>query len=78
MERLLIRPLEAAEIIGVGRTTIYEMLSTGVLPSVRIGRSLRIPVDKLREWAEQQCSTAALNQESSNGQTDQQATSEDD
>ena len=52
MERLLLRPLEAAEAIGIGRSKVYEMLARGELPSVRIGRVVRVPVDKLREWVE--------------------------
>ena len=50
MERLLLRPVEAAESIGIGRTQIYELLSRGDLPSVRIGSSLRVPVEALRQW----------------------------
>ena len=50
MERLLLRPAEAAEAIGIGRSKLYELLACGDLPSVRIGGSIRVPVDKLREW----------------------------
>ena len=52
MERLLLRPTEAAEAIGVGRSKVYELLAHGELPSVLVGRSLRVPVDKLREWVD--------------------------
>lgn len=50
MERLLLRPIEAAEAIGVGRSKVYELLASGELPSVRIGCSVRVPVDSLRAW----------------------------
>lgn len=50
MERLLLRPTEAAEAIGVGRSKVYELLASGELPSVRIGSSIRVPLDRLREW----------------------------
>jgi len=52
MEPLLLRPGEAAEAIGIGRSKIYELISSGELPSVRIGGSVRVPLDKLREWVE--------------------------
>jgi len=53
MDRLLVKPMEAAQLIGVGRTRIYEMLASGEIPSIHIGRSVRIPTDKLRQWVEE-------------------------
>jgi excisionase family DNA binding protein len=50
MDRLLLRPIEAAEAIGVGRSRIYELLASGELPSIRIGSSVRVPIDRLRAW----------------------------
>jgi excisionase family DNA binding protein len=51
----LLTPSEAAELLGVGRSTVYELLQAGQIESVRIGRSRRIPrvalvayVDRLR------------------------------
>ncbi len=52
MERLLISVEETAELLGVGRSTIYDLMRTRALPSVRIGRSRRIPLDGLREYIE--------------------------
>ncbi len=54
MERLLLRPAEAAEAIGIGRSKIYELLASGELPSVRIGCSVRVPLDALRVWIARQ------------------------
>ncbi len=55
MSRLLLTPAEAAEQLGVSRTTLYELLNAGRIESVRIGRARRIPraalvayVDRLR------------------------------
>jgi DNA binding domain, excisionase family len=50
MDPLLIRPSEAAEATGLGRTKLYALLAAGIIPSVRIGRSVRIPVEALRNW----------------------------
>jgi len=36
--------VEAARLLGVGRSTAYELLATGELESVHIGRSRRVPV----------------------------------
>ncbi len=37
MDRLLLRPAEAAEAIGIGRSKVYELLASGDLPSIRSG-----------------------------------------
>jgi excisionase family DNA binding protein len=34
---------EVAEVLRLGRNTVYDSLRTGVIPSVRIGRRLLIP-----------------------------------
>lgn len=43
MDRLLLTIVEAAALLGVGRTTLYELLSRGELTAVRIGRARRVP-----------------------------------
>ena len=66
MDKLLLRPDEAAQLLGIGRSKIYEMLATRELPSLRMGHSVRIPLQALQRWvtnrtlvADQQCCTAA-------------------
>ncbi|MFP5262368.1 MAG: excisionase family DNA-binding protein [Blastocatellia bacterium] len=54
MERILLKPTEAAEVIGLGRSKTYELISKGLIPSVRIGKSVRVPVAALHNWVEQQ------------------------
>ena len=50
MEKLLLRPSEAADILGLARAQVYVLCSRGVLPAIRIGRSVRLPVAGLREY----------------------------
>ncbi len=52
MDKLLLKPMEVAETLGIGRSRMYEMLATGEIPSVRIGKSIRIPVRSLNEWVD--------------------------
>lgn len=47
---MLLRPEEAAKMLGLGRSKVFQMLAGGELPVVRIGRSVRVPSDQLREW----------------------------
>jgi excisionase family DNA binding protein len=54
MDAILIRAEEAGKLLGLGRSKIYEMLASGELPVVRVGRSVRVPVEALREWVSRQ------------------------
>jgi len=44
MEQLLLTPGEAAELLGVGRCTICDLMRLRVLPSVKIERSQPVPI----------------------------------
>jgi len=52
MEQILVRPEQAAELLALARSSIYELVKSGELPSVRYGKALRLPVEGLRAWAE--------------------------
>ena len=58
MDKLLLRVPEAAESTGLSRSTIYELISSGDLPSVKVGRVIRVRVDALREWVQNRSSPA--------------------
>ncbi|WP_131769806.1 helix-turn-helix domain-containing protein [Candidatus Protofrankia californiensis] len=47
MTRLLLTTGEVADLLGVSRTTVYDLIRTRQLDSVRIGRSRRIHRDEL-------------------------------
>lgn len=47
---LLLTVVEAARLLGVGRSTAYELLASGELESVHIGRSRRIPVAAVESY----------------------------
>ncbi len=51
--KLLLRAEEVATKLSVGRATAYEMMAGGVLPTVRIGRSVRVPLRALEAWVEE-------------------------
>jgi excisionase family DNA binding protein len=48
--RLLLRPEEVAKALCVGRTRVFELIRTGDLRSVKIGKSRRIPTDAVTEY----------------------------
>lgn len=47
---MLLKPYEVTEILGLGRSKVYEMLACGELPSVRIGKVIRVPKASLETW----------------------------
>lgn len=49
-ERLLVTPEEAGDMLGLSRTTVYGLLTSRQLASVRIGRARRIPVAALNAF----------------------------
>ena len=56
---LLLRAEEVQQALGLGRSKIYEMMATGELPVVRIGRSVRVPAEALRHWVARQAANEA-------------------
>jgi excisionase family DNA binding protein len=47
---MLLSPVEAARVLGIGRSSLYLLMQSGDLASVRIGRSRRIPVTAIDEF----------------------------
>lgn len=54
MERLLLHVQQAAELLQISRSQVYAMIARGDLPSIRIGRAVRIPSDALAAWVASQ------------------------
>jgi excisionase family DNA binding protein len=45
---------DVQQLLGIGRTKAYELVVTGELPAVRIGRCVRINRGELDEWLHRQ------------------------
>ena len=53
MEPLLITINDAADTLAISARTVRRMLERGDLPTVRVGRSIRIPTKALKDWVDQ-------------------------
>jgi excisionase family DNA binding protein len=53
-EKLLLTISEAARLLSIGRSTLYELIGSGQVPTIHIGRSVRVPADGLRHWLDRQ------------------------
>ena len=52
MNKVLLTAEEAADALSIGRTKVYELLASGLLRSVQIGKSRRIPVSAIHEFVD--------------------------
>jgi excisionase family DNA binding protein len=59
MEKLLLSPEEAAEVLGVTRSTIYDLMRMRLLASVKIGRRRLVPVKACHEMVDRMVEESA-------------------
>ena len=52
LDRMLLTVEEAAAAIGVGRSYMFELISSGAVEAVRVGRLRRIRPDALRAYVD--------------------------
>ena len=52
--KLLLSPEETCNALGVRCSTLFKMLEAGEIPSIKVGRLRRIPVEGLRRYVERQ------------------------
>ncbi len=50
--RVMLSVEQAAKCLSVGRSTMYELINSGEIESVHIGRLHRVPADCLHEFVE--------------------------
>ncbi len=50
MNKLLYRPKEAAQLLGIGRDKLYDLMRSGRLRSVKDGRARFITANALTEY----------------------------
>jgi excisionase family DNA binding protein len=53
MEKLLYRPNEAAKVLGIGRTRLFDLIRTGELRSIKRKGYRFITADALRDYVRQ-------------------------
>jgi excisionase family DNA binding protein len=51
--KLLLSPEEAANALSLSKAQVYKLLALGVIRSLKIGRTRRIPVKALEDWIDE-------------------------
>jgi excisionase family DNA binding protein len=49
----LLRVEQVAKILGTSKPRVYELIRSGLLPSVHLGRQVRVADNVLEEWIAQ-------------------------
>ena len=57
--KLLLTVVEAAQQLGIGRTLMYELLCSGQVESIHVGRLHRVPAEALTDFIARQRGHAA-------------------
>ena len=47
---LLLRGTEVARALGISRALAYRWMATGVLPTLKLGRCIRVPAAAMNDW----------------------------
>tara|TARA_B100000614_G_C14271975_1_gene379683 strand:- start:223 stop:420 length:198 start_codon:yes stop_codon:yes gene_type:complete len=58
MDRIAYSVVEAAELVGLSRSSLYEQIAAGQLRVVKVGRRTVVPADELRAWLTRLAETA--------------------
>jgi excisionase family DNA binding protein len=53
MDSVLLRADEVAKILRIGRTRTFQLVGSGELPVIRIGRVVRVPKAGLDRWIDE-------------------------
>jgi excisionase family DNA binding protein len=64
IDDLLTLVTEVMRRLGVGKSTVYDLIANGRLPSRRIGRAVRVPLDAIEAFQRQGEATVPLTRHS--------------
>lgn len=57
-EKLTYSVPEAAEILGISKSRMYELTRSEGFPSLKIGKRILVPIKGLERWVEKQAASA--------------------
>jgi len=54
LEKMTYNAKEAAKVLGIGTSKVYDLLHEGKIPHVKLGRTFIIPKQGLENWLQEQ------------------------
>ena len=67
MDPLALTIAETARMLGLSRATVYSLTRSGDLPSIKIGRAVRVPINALNEWLAARTEGSAIDKDPRQG-----------
>ena len=58
-ENRLLKADEVASILGYSRAKVYRLMQTRSIPTLTLGRNIRVPLRALMQWIEEQTTPGA-------------------
>lgn len=58
-DAVLLKAEQVAQMLNLGRSTVFELMASGQLPVVRFGRAVRVPREDLDRWIRDRVQRAA-------------------
>jgi excisionase family DNA binding protein len=62
IEPLYVKVEEAARLLSISRSKGYELVAKGLIPALRIGASIRVPLAALRALTDQQANKVSVSE----------------
>ena len=59
IEKLALSPTETAEVLGLSRPTVYQLMKRPDFPAFRVGRRTLVSAELLRDWVRARASSDA-------------------
>ena len=53
LQPLLLNVPQVAQLLGLSRTKVYELIATEGLPVLKFGRAVRVSLTALQQWLDQ-------------------------
>jgi excisionase family DNA binding protein len=60
VDKLLYSVPETAEALNQSRSRTYEQIASGEIPSIKVGKLRRVPVDALKAWVKERLDGEAM------------------
>jgi len=67
--RITYKVPEVAEALGISRSRTYELIAAGEIPTIRIGKSVRCPVEGVHEFVARRLADASSVDGAARGET---------
>ena len=61
IEPMLYSPVEVAKLIGFGRSSVYDLIRAGEIPSIQVAGRIRVRRESLQTWIEAQSKSKRRN-----------------